>query len=113
MYKKRLKIFVTILALLVVLDAIKFLTIGGATIINWHSFIHPFWVIVAALLYFAGDVIKAKWFWNVLLGIYSIVFIAALVNQYIPFTDSITYNCMLFNLVFVPLYLFLGSSDIP
>ncbi len=90
----------------------KFLTVGGATIINWHSFIHPFWVITAAVLYFAGAMINAKWFWNALLGIYSAIFIAAVVNQYVPFTAAITANCTLFNLMFIPLYLFLGSSDI-
>jgi hypothetical protein len=112
MYKKRLKIFVAVLSLLVVFDAAKFLTVGGATIINWHSFVHPFWVILAAILYFAGTVINAKWFWNTLLALYAAVFIAALINQYIPFTDVITANCTLFNLIFIPLYLFLGASDI-
>lgn len=113
MYKQRLKIFVAILSLLVIFDAVKFLTVGGATIINWHSFVHPFWVILAAALYFTGTIIDAKWFWNALLALYSIVFIAALVNQYIPFTAVVTANCTLFNLIFIPLYLFLGASDIP
>jgi hypothetical protein len=112
MYKKRLTTFATILSLLVVFDAVKALTLGGPAILNWHSFVHPFWVIVAAALYFAGVKINAKWFWNVLLTVYSVTFIAALANQYAPFTDILTYNCMLFNLIFVPLYLFLGASDI-
>ena len=112
MYKKRLKIFVTVLSLVVVFDAVKFLTVGGATIINWHSFIHPLWVILAVVLYFAGTIIHAKWFWNMLLALYSVIFIVALVNQYVPFTDVITANCTLFNLIFIPLYLFLGSRDI-
>ncbi len=112
MYKKRLKIFVTILSLVVVFDAIKFLTVGGATIINWHSFIHPFWVIAAAALYFTGAVINKKWFWNTLLAIYIVVFMIALVNQYVSFTDVVTANCTLFNLIFIPLYLFLGAKDI-
>ena len=113
MYKKRLHIFATILSLLVVFDAIKFFTVGGATIVNWHSFVHPFWVILAAVLYVVGAMINAKWFWNSLLALYSMIFIAAVVNQYIPFTNAITANCTLFNLIFIPLYLFLGSSDIP
>lgn len=113
MYKKRLKIFVTVLSLVVLFDAVKFLTIGGATIINWHSFVHPFWVLLAATLYFSGALINKKWFWNALLAVYSIVFLAAIVNQYVPFTDVITANCTLFNLIFVPLYLFLGAKDIP
>lgn len=112
MYKKRLKIFVTILLLLVVFDAAKFLTFGGTTIINWYSFIHPFWVFIAVVLYFTGTKINAKWFWNVLLCVYSVVSVAALINQYISFTNVLTYNCMLFNLVFIPLYIFLGSKDI-
>jgi hypothetical protein len=47
-----------------------------------------------------------------LLALYSVIFIVALVNQYVPFTDVITANCTLFNLIFIPLYLFLGSRDI-
>lgn len=112
MYKKRLRIFTTVLFLLLVFDAIKFLTYGGVTIINWNSFIHPFWVITAAVLYFIGSLVNEKWVWNVLLVVYSVVFITALVNQYVPFTDILTYNCMLFNLFFIPLYLFLGSGNV-
>ena len=112
MHKKRLRIFAATLSLLVVFDAVKFLTVGGTTIINWHSFIHPFWVILAAVLYFIGTLINTKWFWNTLLAIYSIIFVATVVNQYVPFTSALTANCTLFNLMFIPLYLFLGSSDI-
>ena len=112
MYKKRLRIFAAILSLLVVFDAFKFFAIGGATIINWHSFVHPFWAILAAVLYFAGAMLNRRWFWNTLLALYSIVFVTAVINQYVPFTTVITANCALFNLVFIPLYLFLGSNDI-
>jgi hypothetical protein len=98
--------------LLVVFDAAKFLIVGGATIINWRSFIHPFWVILAAGLYFVGARVNKKWFWNALLALYSTIFILALVNQYVPFTEVLSYNCMLFNLMFVPLYLFLGSDGL-
>jgi hypothetical protein len=112
MYKKRLKIFIAILLLLVVVDAAKFLIFGGTTLINWHSFVHPAWVITAIALYFIGIVINAKWFWNVLLALYSVVVLLAIMNQYVPFTGVITANCVVFNLFFIPLYLFLGSTDV-
>ncbi len=106
---KRLNIFFWFLMAIVLGDLAKYSLAGGPNIINWQSFIHPFWVFFSLALYFIGIKARSRRLWNLLFLFYSVVFIAALFNQYIPFTPALTYNCMLFNLIFMAPYLLLGA----
>ena len=93
-------IIAEVILVMVILDLVKFLTIGGSTIVNWHSFIHPFWVIGAiAYLFVAASIDRPK-LWRSLFGLYLIIFLASYLNQYAGFTAVLTYNCMLFNAIF-------------
>jgi len=108
-YQKRLIIFASLFSLAVVVDGIKFLSVGGPNIIDWPSIVHPAWVIIAITLLFVGIFFDRLVVWQTLFGIYFLVMIASLLNQYIPFTTILTYNCMLFNLTFATLYFFLST----
>ncbi|MBI1957588.1 MAG: hypothetical protein HYS44_04015 [Candidatus Niyogibacteria bacterium] len=88
----------------VALDAAKYLTFGFPALINWESFAHPAWVIGALALFFASLKFDNRAFWKFLFGVYIAVTLAALANHYLPFSETLTYNCMLFNLVFASLY---------
>jgi len=87
----------------VIADLLKFLSVGGPNIINWNSFVHPAWVVTAIVLLVISTYLYSLRIW--FFGIYFIVFAVALLNQYLHFSEILTYNCMLFNLVFVSLYL--------
>lgn len=111
-YQKRLIIFGSSFFAIVILDGLKFIAVGGPNIINWHSFIHPGWVFVTLALFFLGVWRNTRIVWKALFGIYLVVFLFALANQYVPFSSVLTYNCMLFNLIFVSLYFFLSAPKI-
>lgn len=85
---------------MVILDLAKFWAIGGATIVNWYSTIHPLWVFIAIVLLFIGARRDRRTLSNALFGLYLVIFFASYINQYIPFTSVLTYNCMLFNAIF-------------
>lgn len=89
-----------VVLVMVIIDLIKFFAIGGATIVNWYSTIHPFWVFLAIVLLFMAAGRKSNTFSNALFGLYLVIFFASYINQYIPFTPVLTYNCMLFNAIF-------------
>ena len=98
-----------IFAAVVAVDWVLYRTIGGPNIINWRSFVHPAWVIGALALLGVGVAMWRRRVWQTLFGLYFTVFVVALLNQYLSFTEVLTYNCMLFNLVFVTLYCFLSA----
>lgn len=98
--KNRPFIIAEVVLVMVILDLAKFWFMGGATIVNWYSAIHPFWVFLAIVLLFAASGKKRRSLSNALFGLYLIVFLASYINQYMDFTPVLTYNCMLFNAVF-------------
>jgi hypothetical protein len=101
-----------VVAAMVALDLMKFLTVGGVTIVNWHSFIHPFWVALAVILLFIGAKRNEHGLSSALFWLYAIIFFASYVNQYFIFTSVLTYNCMLFNAIFaVAHYLSSGQRN--
>lgn len=104
--KSRQIVFGGMLALLIVFDFIKYQLAGFPAIINWQSFWHPGWVIVALILFWTTILLNKKWLWRFSFLVYFLVFLAALLNQYIYFWEVLTYNCMLFNLVFTAVYFF-------
>jgi len=104
MKNKKLLFFTLIFALAVFVDLLKFFLNGKPTVVNWESFIHPFWVITAIVtLTFSSFFTKAH---KVTFWLYFGVFAFAYVNIYFQFTEKITYFCMIFNLVLVSVLLF-------
>lgn len=98
--QKRPIVIAEVVLIMVIFDLVKFLTVGGATIVNWYSTIHPFWVFLAIVLLFMAARRKNSTFSNAMFGLYLVIFLASYINQYIPFTPVLTYNCMLFNAIF-------------
>jgi len=109
--KRKLFIYVFLFLAVVAVDGVLFLTVEGPNIISWRSIIHPAWVIVAVSLLGIGALVWRRWMWQTLFILYFAMFVAALLNQYLSFTEVLTYNCMLFNLIFVTLYYFLGGQN--
>lgn len=107
--KKRLIVFVALFVAAIIFDWLKFLFSGKSNLINWHSFAHPAWVIGAAVFLIAGIVLWRERVWQILFWLHFFVFFAAFANQFFLFSETLTYNCMLFNLVFVALYFVLSA----
>lgn len=113
MYRKKNPIIIAeVVLVMVILDLVKFLTVGGVTIVNWHSSIHPSWVVLAIILLFIGAKRNDHGLSSALFWLYAIIFFASYVNQYFAFTSVLTYNCMLFNAIFaVAHYLMAGHRN--
>lgn len=109
--RNKLLAFFGLFSLAVVGDWLKFEILGGPNIINWHSLVHPAWVFSALFFLAVGIAAEKRIIWQSLFGLYLAIFLAALLNQYYFFTALLTYNCMLFNLVFVAIYFFLNSPQ--
>lgn len=100
----RLFIFGILFAAALAFDFLKYQFIGGDTIANWWEWAHTVWVVFAPVSIFLAVFIPSLR--NVFLILYTAVFAAALFNIYYPFSDILTYNCMLFNLVLATAYFF-------
>ncbi len=92
-----------------VLDLARHLTIGGTGIINWLSFAHPAWVITSTALFAVGAWLRSARFWDSVFLAHFVLVLGSMVNQFIPFWDVLTYNCMLFNAIFATVYFLLGA----
>lgn len=108
-YHRRVLIFALIGFLLILFDWIKFLMIGEPNIVNWHSFVHPAWVFFGFGSLLLAWFFRSKVLWRGFFWLFFAVFIAALLNQYLSFSEILTYNCMLFNAIFVAIY-FVGEA---
>lgn len=102
-------VIVGIIAAMVVFDLGRFLLGGGPNIVNWHSFIHPSWVVLALVLLTVAAVVDRRLLWRALFGIYFLTFFISYLNQYFGVTDILTYNCMLFNAIFATAF-YLGDK---
>lgn len=102
----RLKIYSSILAAVTVLDALRFVVGYEPGIINWRSLIHSGWVTFAVLLLLLFSFTQKKWLGYMGLIVYGGVFIAALLNQFLSFSATLNYHCMLFNLILFTVYYF-------
>lgn len=102
----KLKIYAVLFSVFVVFDAGVFLASEEVNIINWRSFVHSGWVILAAAIMLATAFLKHKFLKYFGLVIYLIIFILSLINQFIPFNDVLNYYCMLFNLGLFSIYYF-------
>ena len=101
---KKLFWFATVFVTLIVLDGAKFLIAGKPTVVNWESFVHPAWVILAVIVLLASAFYKPLQrlaFWA-----YLLVFAASYLNIYLAFTEVLTYFCMIFNLVLTTVFFF-------
>ncbi|QQG46020.1 MAG: hypothetical protein HYY55_03580 [Candidatus Niyogibacteria bacterium] len=107
--KRKLILYASIFGIVIAFDGLKYLAVDGPNIINWQSFAHPAWVIFTLALFayaatsYSQPVFKSAFF------VHTAVFAAAFLNQYLPFSETLTYNCMLFNLVFLSMYYLLFS----
>ena len=104
----RVCVFAVLFAAFVVLDGIKFLIAGKPTIVDWETFVHPAWVIVAGITLLVAAFYPSAQraaFW-----VYLLVFIASYVNVYLAFTEVLTYFCMIFNLVLTAVFFFAQRS---
>ena len=108
--KNRPIVIAEAILIIITLDLVKFLTIGGVTIVNWYSSMHPFWVFLAIVLLFIGATRRNHGLSSALFWFYTIVFVAAYVNQYSPFTPILTYNCMLFNAIFAVVHYLMAGK---
>lgn len=92
----------------VVLDALKFVAFGKPTLINWESFVHPAWVVLAGIaLFLAAYSNRVR---QAALYIYLVIFAASYLNVYLGFTEVLTYWCMIFNLVLTAVFFFTQSK---
>lgn len=107
----RTRTFAILAFLLVFFDLAKFWFIGGPNIINWHSFVHPAWVFFGFGSLLIANIIQRVFFTKILFWVFFTIFCAALLNQYLNFSEILTYNCMLFNAIFVAIY-FTAKSEI-
>lgn len=109
--QKRILVFGSVFVLAVFADWLKFMAVGESNIVNWYSFVHPAWVITTLALLFVG----AFWFthttkyWFALFLLHFLVVAGAFINQYFPFWETLTYNCMLFNLIFTAAYFMVSA----
>ena len=109
--KNRLLIFASIFALAIIIDAIKFLIDGKPTVVNWETFVHPAWVITASIVLFLSvffPLVKRAAFW-----VYFAIFLASYLNIYLSFTETLTYFCMIFNLVLTSVFFFSLTRENP
>ena len=104
MPRKNLLLFGGVIGAIIAADFAKYSFLGFPALVNWESFAHPAWVIGTLILFFIGLKLARPAFWKLLLGAHTIVAAAALANHYFPFSETLTYNCMLFNFAFVSLY---------
>lgn len=102
----RLKIYATLFALFVALDAVMFFLYDTKRLISWQSFIHAGWVVFAASLLLLVAFIGKAWINYVALTLHFLVFVLSLTNQFIPINETFNYNCMLFNLGLFTVYYF-------
>lgn len=108
--RRKLKILALLFLVVVAFDGLKYLLVGEPAIINWRSFVHPVWVIVTLALFWLVVFSQSARILTLVFFIYLSVFIAAFLNQYFSFAAFLTYNCMLFNLVFAAFYYLLSES---
>lgn len=108
MLRKKLFTYGLIIGAIVAADFIKFLILGFPTLVNWQSFVHTAWVLTALSLLFAAIWADNALFWRALFKLHAAIAIIALLNHYVPFSSSITYNCMLFNFALASLYFAVG-----
>ena len=100
----RLKIYASILALVVLFNALGFFVFDVNGIINWRSLIHSGWVTFATLLLFLFAFTRSPRLGYTGAVLYGGIFLAALANQFFSFSDTLNYHCMLFNLVLFTVY---------
>ena len=110
MLKKKQLVIAGIVGTMVVVDLIKFFAVGGTTIINWHSFIHPFWVVLSVVFLLIADFVDRAKLWRMLFGLYFIIFLASYLNQYFGFSGTLSYYCMLFNAIFAVAFYLSGRK---
>lgn len=103
-YQRKILTFSLLGFLLVFFDLAKFYGVGGPNIINWHSFVHPAWVFFSFGSLLGATLVQEALLTKTLFWIFFSVFCAALLNQYLNFSEILTYNCMLFNAIFVAIY---------
>lgn len=106
---KQLFLFASVFAMAILADAIKFLALGKPTVVNWETFVHPAWVITAGIILFLAAYfprIGRVAFW-----VYFAVFLASYLNIYLSFTETLTYFCMIFNLVIVSVFFFSNQTQ--
>lgn len=101
---KRVRIFAILAFFLVFFDLVKFYIVGGPNIINWNSLVHPLWVFVGFGSLLAATFIQKAFLTKTFFWIFFSVFCVALLNQYLNFSEILTYNCMLFNALLVAIY---------
>lgn len=104
----RLLLFALLFAGAITLDLIKFLIAGKPTVVNWESFIHPFWVVTAGVVLLLSvylPLVRKIAFW-----VYLTIFVVAYLNIYLSFSESLTYFCMIFNLVLTSVFFFSQPS---
>lgn len=106
---RNLFFFAALFSAAVALDGVKFLAIGKPTVIDWESFVHPLWVVIAAVVLLSASfsrLVQRIAFW-----VYLTIFAASYINVYIAFTEVLTYFCMLFNLVLTALFFFVTRTS--
>jgi len=105
--KRNIFLYISSFGIIVTFDGLKYLLAGGPNLINWQSFIHPAWVISAIVILAANAYFWKPALFKLSFIVYFIIVAASLINQYLPFSEILTYNCMLFNLVFASIYFLL------
>jgi hypothetical protein len=102
----RLRLYALLFALVVVGDAVFYRLQGEQGIINWQSLVHAGWAVLSALLLLAFAFSGRPWMGYMPLTLHFAVFLLSLMNQFFPFSETLNYYCMLFNLGMFTVYYF-------
>lgn len=108
---QRLLNYGLIIAVIVILDLLKFLVFGSPTLVNWQSPAHYLWVSATLMFFLGWSLLGWLRLGRALFWLHAAVAIAALINHYLPFADVLTYNCMLFNFAFASVYFAAGDRN--
>ncbi|OGF49019.1 hypothetical protein A3G55_02460 [Candidatus Giovannonibacteria bacterium RIFCSPLOWO2_12_FULL_44_25] len=108
--RKRLAIYAALFGTVVLFDWLKFVYVGGPNIINWNSLAHPVWVATTLVILSIAVFQPRREIISVAFLLYFAVFATTLLNQYLHFYETLTYNCMLFNLVFATMFYLVSNK---
>ncbi|MDO8575062.1 MAG: hypothetical protein Q7R61_02190 [bacterium] len=113
MRSEKIRTILIVFAAVLGLDLFKFFMVSGPTLVNWNSWPHWVWVLLALGLLFLAAIFKNRRFIRINIAAYLIVALLAAANHYFPFSAVLTYNCFLFNLILVSIYFFSLPSKLP
>lgn len=106
----RIKIYSVLFSLAVAVDWILHIFWEANEIVNWNSLIHSGWVVFSALMLLLFAFVSRKRVGYFGLCFYFVIFSLSFLNQFLLFSETLNYNCTLFNLGLFTAYYFSASD---